>query len=1060
METTAGARNTLVIYRSSAGSGKTFTLTREYLYLALKSGDVRAYRKILAVTFTNKAMQEMKDRIIKKLSEFASGKTDDPMAADLIQRLEWDDRKFVELCSELLSEILHNYSHFSITTIDAFFQQIIRSFARELHISGGYRLELEQDLVYRQVVQDLMNAADNDDHIKKWLEEFSFAKLDSAKGWEVDKELVAFLKELDSESFKRHEEEISSYSDDLYNQLKESCFQIISGFERAIIQLGKRGMELIERSGLTRNDFFGGHAANFIYYAQEGVFRTDKKKGPTKTFRSCLDNGGWFKKSLDSDLLPNTEQLLASDFSDVASDLLATWDSGERDYRTAQAVYQNIYVFALSVKLLSLLSEFKKENDILFISDATRMIRELVTQTDTPFIYEKVGSFYDHFLIDEFQDTSRFQWDSFRPLIENSLAEGKSNYIVGDVKQSIYRWRGGDLQLLQTEVESDFKLFDPIGKNLDTNYRSRKNIVEFNNTLFEYLPAKLKKSFDNKLLPSFDVESRLKNIFIDVKQKFSGKDSDPPGYVEGRIFRSQDEFKDVVFTEIIDTLKGLQDRKVPLRDIAILVRDNKEGKDIAEFLMTYGSENQDKKYRYDVVSNETLHLSASTGVNAMIAALRFIDNPEDTVSRSAILFFINRLNKSDAAESVFLDPDEKILDRIAELKTLPLYSMIERLIGILRLEYSAWEFPYLQTLQDHALAYMKRERGDVAGFLQLWDDKLHKESIRVADDLDAVRILTIHKSKGLEFHSVILPFLNWQWNKSKGIDWYRLNGLPVELSALIPVNYSGNLMETHFNSDYANEVFRHYLDNLNLLYVALTRARHDLWFMFDLGKEKNEKLNRISGVLYDLLTDDQFPLSGHFDKTSGRFQYGNQLFEYAEGSREEVKTVQLDSYISYNWRQALTLKPVPDRLRNEERRISISAGLLVHDILSRISYSEDVKMAIEDIRFTVGLSDDEVKGLQHRIEEAFRNHEVKGWFDHTWEVRNEQGIFAGGEEYRPDRVIHREGTTLVIDYKTGEPKKADLDQVKTYLSIVRELYDGVVEGRILYLENMHIETVL
>ncbi|MEJ2005274.1 MAG: UvrD-helicase domain-containing protein, partial [Cyclobacteriaceae bacterium] len=483
--------DSLVIYRSSAGSGKTYTLTREYLYLALRGGDKKAYRRILAVTFTNKAMQEMKDRIVSKLAQFASGDVLDSMAVDLIERLKWKEEKFISECATLLSSILHQYSHFAITTIDAFFQQIIRSFARELHISGGYRLELEQDLVYRQVIQDLMNEADSSPYVRKWLEDFSLSKLDSAKGWEVEKELLDFIKQLDSEAFRDIEKEVVQYDQDLYKQVRASCQSYIHRFENQLAEKGKKAISLIEQSGLTKKDFFGGHAANFLYYAVSGVYRTDQKKGPTKSFLKCIESGEWFKKKPDSETLPCIEKLEATDFQQIAEEINDLWNRGERDYRTAQAVYQNIYVFALSVSLLKKLSDFKKENDILFISDATRLIRELVENTDAPFIFEKVGSFFDHFLIDEFQDTSGFQWDSFRPLVDNSLAQGKVNLIVGDVKQSIYRWRGGDLELLQEKVEKEFSIYNPRIENLDTNYRSRRNIINFNNAVFSTIHSVL-----------------------------------------------------------------------------------------------------------------------------------------------------------------------------------------------------------------------------------------------------------------------------------------------------------------------------------------------------------------------------------------------------------------------------------------------------------------------------------------------------------------------------------------------------------------------------------------
>ncbi|MCA6075293.1 UvrD-helicase domain-containing protein [Fulvivirga sedimenti] len=1035
----------LTIYRSSAGSGKTYTLTREYILLALSARDRYAYRKILAVTFTNKAMKEMKDRIIAKLDQFSRGDLEDTMAKELQRQLDWSPKEFQERCAALLSEVLHHYSHFAITTIDAFFQQIIRSFARELHIAGGYRLELEQDLVYREVIRDLMEEVDSNKHIRSWLAEFSFSKLEYAKAWEVERELLAFLKELDQESFRSIENEIKTYEDSRFEQLREIAAGKVRGFEDKLQQLGQRAVSTIHACGLEQHDFMRASAANFLFNLSARNY--DEKK-LTKTFRTCASGeGSWFSKANTKILAGEIATLDASAFQEIAYQVLTFWDDHIFEYKTAKAVYKNIYLFALARDLLRKLDTNKKEHDILFISDATRLIRKLVKETDAPFIYEKVGSFFENYLIDEFQDTSRFQWDSFRPLIENSLSEGKTNLIVGDVKQSIYRWRGGDLELLQTEVENTFQRFGPRVLNLATNYRSRKNIVDFNNAVFSEIPAVLKKSFE-KLTedPVYDIELRLRDIFSDVKQNFAGKASDPEGYVEGR-FLDNDTYDEMVFPQIVEVLKNLQDRKVPLKETAILVRRNKDGKKIAEYLMQYHEEG----YSFDVVSNETLHLSASTAVSCLIAALRYINNAEDDLTRAALLHFYRQLNSSGSERHVFQqdEMEQKLLLHIAALKRLPLFSMVENLISILGLQDSRGHFPYLQTFQDHVLSYMKREKGDVQGFIDFWDDKLHKESIRIADDLDAIRIMTIHKAKGLEFHSVLLPFLNWDLNNDKGVNWFIYETDPTGPTR-VPVNFSSGLKDTAFAGEFREESYKNYLDSLNMLYVAFTRSAHDLWFM----AKRGDWDSRISKVVEELLLNPSFPLP--IQREEDIISYGNPDFVYAGAPGTPFPEIEIDHYSFFDWQKKTRLKPVPERIRNEQQQISISIGILVHDILSRVKYLDDVSGVLTETRFAEGLTDQQFEGLRSRLKEAFRTPEVRQWFDNSWEVRNEQAIFSNGQEFRPDRVIHRQGHTMVIDYKTGIPKSADMEQMKTYLSLVKELYTGKVEGRILYLEDLNI----
>ena len=1048
----SSSRETLTLYRSSAGSGKTYTLTREYLFLALRSGDPRSYRKILAVTFTNKAMKEMKDRIIKKLDDFSSGKLNDPMARELMDSLEWNEDTFRQRCSAMLTEILHNYGNFSITTIDAFFQQIVRSFARELHISGGYRLELEQDLIYHKVIQELLDSADKDDYIRNWVTEFSFSRLEEARGWEVENQLFAFLKELDKESFRSIEDEIRKFDRERFMNLHNLLLRDKTKFENAIGNMARKAVLMAGNAGIEQRDFYSGNAANFIYRLASNDF----EKEPGVQFIKCTTGEqSWFSKAKLKDDASKVERLMALGFGEIAEDILNYWNRNSASYMTSREIYNNIYVFALAIDLLRKLAEVKKESDILFISDATTLIRDLVRDTDAPFIYEKVGAFFEHYLIDEFQDTSRFQWDSFRPLVENSLSEGKANLIVGDVKQSIYRWRGGDLQLLQHEVQSEFSGFTPQSRTLDTNFRSHRHIIDFNNHIFSVLPAYLEKQYQSRAPGSLkSVAEELGRIYHDVRQKSARKDAQPAGYIEAR-FLPREDFMEAACMNVLEIIRALQDKGVPLRDTAILVRNNSEGRRIAEFLMEERQKKENNQYRLDVVSNETLFLASSNAVNCLISALRHMNDPSDELSKAALLFFYNRIHEKGSGSHDFASGEwnedwNLRLDELQQLRSQSLFTIIEEAIRLFDLGQSPGEFPYLQTFQDHVLSYSRREKGDIAGFLQEWEDRLQKKSIRLADEIDAIRIMTIHKAKGLEFHSVIIPYLDWVISGSRGLSWYPYRheeGAEVH----VPVSFTGRLNNTVFRELYQEDVYSDYLDNLNLLYVAFTRAVHDLWLI----APDEAKKGHIAAVINDLFNDEK-GLPAGFQRDEVRFWVGNPGFTYSGEERRADGEFRLERYRFFDWTEKLKLKPVPERSRTEAQKISIALGNLVHDILSKVRVIGDVKRVLDDVRFREGLNEADFDALRAKLKAAFRNPEVSSWFQEGWEVRNECAIFSDGKEYRPDRVIYMEGRTLVIDYKTGKPRKSDREQMSVYLDLVCQLYPGEAEGRILYLEELDI----
>ncbi len=1045
----------LIIYRSSAGSGKTYTLTREYLRLALGGVNEHIYRKILAVTFTNKAMQEMKDRIVFQLNEFSTGRPGS-MGEELRNDLGLTAEEFTENSSNLLAEILHDYSHFSITTIDAFFQRVIRSFARELGLAGSYRLELEPELSIHEIIQDLMSEVEEDKVLRDWLVEYSIERLEQGSSWMVERDLEEFTKKLLSEDFQRHEEvirkmgrsEIMKYGQDLKKE-----YGIIRNHLK---KKAREGMAILDRYGVMPEELFYGRNGLGNYLNK--VLNEDFEPGGH--VRKALDQG----KMTSSKAGPNTEAALADGLEKIFYEIDDYWTRHREAFNTAKAIIQNIYLLGLTQDILTKMNDFKREQDLMFIADSTRLLTNLVHETDAMFIYERVGSFFDHFLIDEFQDTSGYQWKSFSPLIDNSMSEGNINLIVGDVKQSIYRWRGGELELLQEKVEAQFGARRIRKEQLRSNFRSTPAVIGFNNALFESLPHFFGEVFGDSDSPATEeAEAYFRAIYHDVAQDYplQIKEEQEKGYVQVQFLKDDDQpWKEQALDQMILTIEELQDKNVPLKDIAILVNRNREGQLAAQALAEKSREHTDSRYSYRFISNDSLYLSGSPACRILIAALRYLTQPQDSLNRAELAFYYQLIHKDGTAlQEVILDcgvkedvrrtEPELLIAQISAWTKRPFIELIEKLIHVLRLNKLSDEFAYLQTFQDLVLRFVSRERGDFSGFISWWDNHASKETIKVPDDLDAIRIMTIHKSKGLEFHSVIVPFLNWK------ID-HQLNPV-IWLEAedqVVPVKYKKDLDESAFATPYREERKKAFVDNLNKLYVAFTRASHDLWVTGPGGGSSN-----VDTAVEKAVKDISLPGS-NWDTGQKIFTIGSRDFVFESVNQKEGPApVRLETYTESSWEEQLVLKPVTSSLIPSERQVKINTGIIIHQLLARVRYTVDFEKALNDIAWEEALSEEDVVRVKNQILKSFKNPQIRGWFSKKWEVINESAILTRQQEFRPDRVIMDENEVLVIDYKTGLRNDHDMMQVRNYVKILGEMENKPARGYLWYIDLNEIVEV-
>lgn len=1055
------------IYRSSAGSGKTRTLAKEYLKLALQS---RAgyYKHILGVTFTNKSTQEMKDRILAYLNDFSQGKQND-LSRELQEELRLDPQTFQNYAEEVRAQVLHNYSQFSISTIDAFFQRVIRSFTREAGLAGDYRLEVENDPIMEEVIGNLIDELGSNKLLTEWVVSFANQELENERAWDVRSSLLEFSKQIFKDEFKDIESEINKSTSDpeFFKNLMDLLNKQKHGFIHTIKTKANEAVTLIRNNQYTFDDFKYANGGAFSYLIKISKIEfiddfDDEAKGKRAEGDYQLSTN-WPAK--DSPHRAVIQKLAEDKLIPLLNEIL---QFRERNYRTAlsaQVVLSNFYSFGLIADLSRKLKEYKDENSIMLLSDAPHFLNGVIRDSDTPFIYEKVGSFYKNFLIDEFQDTSRMQWENFFPLLTNALDQGDRSLIVGDVKQAVYRWRGGDLSLLQQEVEALIGKERVDSKYLNSNYRSGNSVVEFNNAVFKDASAWVSAQTGHPL-PS--------SAYEDINQKVS---RDEQGFVEISYIKETEEerWSEIALQQLPALLEKLQQLGAKMKDIAILVRRNEEGQNIVAHLLKYRtSDKADKKYNYDVVSNESLRLDGAASVNLLVSALKYLNNTDDAIARAQLSYEYARMKQSQPELSeVFAVTNRATFENnLPEafsrqklfLKKLPLFELTESLVQIFDLGKCAGELSYLQTFQDLVLEFSSRERNDLAAFLLWWEENKGKKSIQVSGEVDAAQIFTVHKSKGLQFKYVIIPFCSWELDhgQSNGPTlWVKSDQPPFDKAGYLPVKYSGVLRETLFSAYYEEEKARCYLDNLNLLYVALTRAEHGLIVMAPLPNPKRKKNTRISDVLFDSM---QRTLPAGWERDNEVWRSGEwSIKKRSEESIPEALPVSLENYNTTPWREKLVIKQSSHGHFESSGNVvseKVKYGIHLHTVLSRIKYYQELDNAIAAIEQEGIITVEEKPVISALLGELFANEFIANWFSSEWNVRTEVPILLPGEgDNRIDRLMIRDKKAVVVDFKTGEPSRSDQKQVSSYIDTLRQMNFTEVEGYLLYIKTGEVVSV-
>lgn len=970
------------ILRASAGSGKTYRLAYEYIKAVVV--EPRSYVSILAVTFTNKATEEMKSRIIAELNSLANGKS--PYLSDLLNDTNIPQNKIIENAAKARSLILHDYSHFAISTIDKFFQKIVRGFIKELGLDFGYTVELSNDSFLAEAVDRLIEKTLTDKELTTLVERVLNENLENAKSWDIRPELVRIGEQITKESYKQltinHKQLI-----DQYELIAENVNQKIENFD------AKRGevLRLMEQYNLQPSDFSGGSRSFAFYFVK-----------PIDNIRieqliKVMDNAdAWFSKSSKNKITEIIPRLM-----ELTREVVELYESLEIEKNSFELLSENFNKSLLLNHIATELEQLWGERNRLPIHQTTKLIGTLIENTAVPFIYEKAGNRFDKYMIDEFQDTSSGQWANFVPLLDDAIAHSNEERVmlIGDVKQAIYRWRGGDWDILARGASAHYGDDADTTEQLSTNWRSLPVVVDFNNRL-------MRNIVDNC---EYKIAQHVYDNFEQITPSHK-----KGGYVEVAAVADDD-----LENRVLETVQDAIERGYRQRDIAILVRRRKDGQRAADILLKGG---------YNIIDQESLLLSKSTVVSRIVSLIRYALNREDIVS----LAQYNRLSNNELTTNF---ENVELLDEIV-MKT-----PIEALDTIIRgLDLEQEEVSYLQAFYQVVMSYCAENVPDLPAFIEWWDENSHKKSVYLPSSGNAITILTIHKSKGLQFPCVIIPMCSWELEPIRRGSkyttvWATTDEPTYSLFNPIPVTYKSQMELSHYVYDYHREKIYSFIDAINMLYVAVTRAERELYIFHSDAQAKND--------IYTLIGDN-----GEFGE--------KETFTPKEDEHESV-SIHFDRFRVGESMHKIRTSWDSQRYYEDGGRIEtpISTGVLMHQLFSKIRTEKDIDSAIENMVINGDLTPQTAKEIRDKIETAFENPTIKSWFIGEYELYNENAILIpnSSSTKRPDRVLVNGKQAIVVDYKFGKTKKSSYAaQIDEYKSLLMKMGYDDIHGYLWYVE--------
>ncbi|MFI3306400.1 MAG: UvrD-helicase domain-containing protein [Rikenellaceae bacterium] len=1033
------------IYNASAGSGKTYRLAYKYIRDVIESPTL--YRNILAVTFTNKATEEMKRRILKHIHNLASGLPCDYLA-ELMAELNLSSDAIRARAVEARTLILHNYSRFTVLTIDKFFQRVLRAFIQELGIDIDYSLEIDTSPIITQSADALVE----DESLRKWLMELAQERIDEGRKWDVREGILALKDELFKEEARSALES---------SRTKEELSEMVGKMEieaTAIVEkIRSLAQEAMERISGDCSQFKGGSRSPAHVFRRIVECDRELPELTDAQIASRNDIDKWCKKG------DNTT--LATEMMQRLDQIVEIYLTGIKRINTAKLLSENYRSFALMHDLYQKTQEICQEQNTMLLSQTSRILSEFIEENDAPFIYEKVGNRYSRFMIDEFQDTSRREWNNFTPLLRDAIAQSRPDenpiLIVGDIKQSIYRWRGGDWRILHSDAERELGQKNSEVINMVDNYRSLPNIVRFNNEMIESIITAENEELNRELSSAYDsnkINEQCKNELTGIiRSAYTDHEQNPRrgGDAEGFVELS-------TYTEeppIIETICSAIDRGYRPCDIMILTRSNREASMVAERMLRFKQECDEPRYRFDVMTQEALIVGKSPVSNFIVATLHLSLNPDDTLQRA----IYNRFVESSLIDTELTDEEGEFVHSLRMLSPLEAMEMI-----VMRYDLSSQptNIAYVQAIHEQIITYTKNKIGDIALFLEWWHEKGAKQSLRVEKSTNAIEILTIHKAKGLEKSVVILPYCNWDRNpKSSGVNknfvWSEGDAnSESDNIGKFPIQYKARMEESAFSADFYRERVYTRIDNINTLYVALTRAVESLHiFVKATAKGVGSGIGKV--VLESIPT-----LSiGSVDQGESGVKYtlSQPSSPSREGDDEGGEPFIMQHYRSNQSQLRLRLPTQRYRESAAEEFSPREVGILMHRAFEQSTSRQEILQRVETMLSNGHINENEHRTLVDAIGESLSHPLAQEWFDTEWEsVRNESEIIRPNSESsrRPDRVMIRGSRAVVVDYKFGElQSEKNRRQMRQYVSLLREMGYSEVEGYVWYVRSNEIERI-
>lgn len=1036
--------SSFTIYNASAGAGKTYTLVKSYLITILKAEFKDSFKNVLALTFTNKAVAEMKTRVLENLVALSLLETPEKLKhllKELSEATQLSEAQLKNKAQKILKSILHNYAGFDIVTIDTFTHRIIRTFAYDLGIPINFEIEMDTESLIEEAVMEVVNKVGIDENITKVIIDFALSKIEDDKSWDITLELQKTAKLLYSENDREHINKLASKELNDFNSLKTLLQEKHILFKKEVIQESQEILNTFENLGLNHKDFMRGAIPNHFNKIANGDIKVDFGAA----WKQQIETTDFYSKSLEQ----NKKELIDGIRLQIESVFKQTKEKIQEI-----SLHQNIIQNLIPLSVLNLINKelikLKKDRKLLLISEFNTLISNAIKDQPAPFIYERLGERYRDYFIDEFQDTSELQWTNLIPLIDNALStetlSGKRGKltIVGDAKQAIYRWRGGKAEQL-IDLSNNINPFSTNDKNINTlpkNYRSHENVIQFNNEFFSFIA----KDFTN---PAH------KNLYIEGNQQAYNTKAN--GYVNISFIQASSsvEEQEIYPKKTHEIICSLLEKGYELQDICILVRRQKEGISIANYLTEQG---------ISIISSETLLINNDPEVRFVCNILTTLAHEKDLLARIDVLHFLAKKleikNKDAFLELCKAANSSKFYKTIEgygykfhplSIKSKTLYSCVISIIQSFELNHNS---AYLQFFLDVVFSYTQKNNQGIHGFLTYWHQKKENLSIISPEDDNAVQIMTIHKSKGLEFPCVIYPFANTDiYKELEPKTWLSVPSESYQGFNKLLINYNKGIAD--YNSKTKEIVSDRNaqleLDNINLLYVACTRASEQLYIVskLDISTKGVPNTNKFSGKLIQFLQYKEL-----WNEQISSYEFGVNKKPHTSSKKPTAKrNYSFSELSSSKENHRIHIVTNSGKLWDTHQQEAIERGNLIHDLLSKIHTVKDISSTVENAFLKGEIGFEQKKLLTEQLNEVVHHPVLHTYFTKAYNILNEREIVCNNQLYRPDRLLLKENQAILIDYKTGDYHKKHEDQLNRYADVLTQMNYNVTTKTLVYINE-------